>query len=363
MNSTTNRSVPPSLQMNMDQIINSPDSDGSKERLVVRHSSNDAIVAARPFNCQDISLPLADEKVSPKRKRKSPAVPWKKPKDMPKRPLSAYNLFFKNQRERLISEGLGFEVLAKTIAEKWKTLDDDVKAPFLRQAEEEKKVYESAVAKWRAEQQLKKAKEMQERIVEAPPLPETTRSDEPYPANWFQAGNHPVASAAEEIPPSYQYYEALQAQQQTNVSPHSVPQIINYPPGYFSAASYPQAVTSFSPFEQIPAPPTYYGDIHSIQQQEQIRLHNYILASQSAAGMPPRTDHRRAHMEFHNDQFALPRNSPLVNAVATAAGSAVHPDAASSSRPQNPLELEDWRTLRRTLDDDAVEFLKSMRFE
>ena len=71
---------------------------------------------------------------------------WKKPKDMPRRPLSAYNLFFKSERQRIVASiserpnprlgqsgkavGLGFAGLARDIASKWKVLDSAEKAVF-----------------------------------------------------------------------------------------------------------------------------------------------------------------------------------------------------------------------------------------
>mmetsp|Transcript_13047 Transcript_13047/g.19919 ORF Transcript_13047/g.19919 Transcript_13047/m.19919 type:complete len:357 (-) Transcript_13047:103-1173(-) len=113
---------------------------------------------------------LSDEMDKPqKRKRKTPKIRWKKPADMPKRPLSAYNYFFKHERERLMEEGIssgeidenatnkscgiGFTSLAKQIAAKWKTLDDQTKIVFQNEAMEDKKRYQKEVEIWKSKQQ------------------------------------------------------------------------------------------------------------------------------------------------------------------------------------------------------------------
>jgi hypothetical protein len=118
------------------------------------------------------SVAVQEETLSPKH--------WKKPKDMPRRPLSAYNLFFKSERERLIasihedctpdtrkgkSAGIGFAALAREIAKKWKSLGESDRVSYERQAEAEKQRYTDEISVWKksqkSEQRLKAQAESQ----------------------------------------------------------------------------------------------------------------------------------------------------------------------------------------------------------
>jgi hypothetical protein len=108
--------------------------------------------------------------------------PWRKPKDMPKRPLSAYNLFFADERKELLKSSqkdgiglavsrntfldtsgrqseshrqkLGFAGLARTVATKWKALGAEARFKYEQQAELEKSRYQAQMKKYN-EQRLK----------------------------------------------------------------------------------------------------------------------------------------------------------------------------------------------------------------
>lgn len=92
-------------------------------------------------------------KVAVKKGRKKKPKKWRKPEGMPKRPLSAYNIFFAEERQKLLEmrqkgSGIGFANLARTVAAKWKGLSKTEKEPFAQSAAKEQDKYKSAVEEW-----------------------------------------------------------------------------------------------------------------------------------------------------------------------------------------------------------------------
>lgn len=107
-------------------------------------------------------------------------VAWKKPKEYPRRPLSAYNLFFQHERQNLITirdqkaipfekkEGIGgFAGLARSIASKWKDLDENSRTLFDDKAKIDRARYKAEVKLWKSKHSLKKL----ETVVCSPSTP------------------------------------------------------------------------------------------------------------------------------------------------------------------------------------------------
>ena len=100
---------------------------------------------------------------------KKTKVAWKKPKEYPRRPLSAYNLFFQHERQNLITirdqkaipfekkKGIGgFAGLARSIASKWKDLDENSRTIFDDKAKIDRIRYKAEVKIWKSKHSLKK---------------------------------------------------------------------------------------------------------------------------------------------------------------------------------------------------------------
>lgn len=78
----------------------------------------------------------------------------KKPKDAPRRPLSAYNYFFKDERVRIITEDLpgtiGFHNMTKTIGTRWKALSEEERASYKERASVDKVRYRNEMDEYNA---------------------------------------------------------------------------------------------------------------------------------------------------------------------------------------------------------------------
>lgn len=90
-----------------------------------------------------------------------------KPKDFPKRPLSAYNIFFKETREKILADNEGkkdiaFQTMAKEIAARWKDLDPEERERVGSLAKEDMKRYREEVKSYEEEMVKRSRKERED---------------------------------------------------------------------------------------------------------------------------------------------------------------------------------------------------------
>jgi hypothetical protein len=110
-----------------------------------------------------------------KKRRKKRKKKWTKPEGKPKRPLSAYNIFFAKERIHMLGKDvptaeqealkkkvhckthgkISFAVMARTIGAKWKALGPNEKKFYEDRARVEKARYLAALTIWKEEQKNK----------------------------------------------------------------------------------------------------------------------------------------------------------------------------------------------------------------
>lgn len=128
------------------------------------------------------TIALKIEEKKSRRKKK-----WKKPKDKPSRPLSAYNFFFQSERSQMLGDDapsqelenlkkrvhckthgkIGFAEMAKAVGAKWKALEPEKRKEFEDLARKEKERYARELAVWKEVQKEKSSKVAQRRGLDA----------------------------------------------------------------------------------------------------------------------------------------------------------------------------------------------------
>lgn len=144
-----------------------------KRKILLVSEAFTAKSSVRDCVKEDEKASVVDEKKTRRKKK------WKKPKDKPNRPLSAYNLFFAEMRAKMLGDDaptpeqealkkrvhckthgkIGFAVMARTIGAHWKALAADKKKVFEDRASKEKLRYQIELASWKEAQKYKPEEE------------------------------------------------------------------------------------------------------------------------------------------------------------------------------------------------------------
>ena len=141
----------------MAAVTSSPEVEDSL--VSVENNEEQAIEDEKQDSSFDVDDKIGSQKPAAKVSKKKK---WKKPKDKPKRPLSAYNIFFRQERGNLLYTDpldsrkrvkIGFSALAKNIAAKWKQLEPEYRRIYEVQAEIEQLRYKSEVDEWKRNQE------------------------------------------------------------------------------------------------------------------------------------------------------------------------------------------------------------------
>eukprot|EP00537_Pseudo-nitzschia_pungens_P000340 CAMPEP_0172358460 /NCGR_PEP_ID=MMETSP1060-20121228/2778_1 /TAXON_ID=37318 /ORGANISM="Pseudo-nitzschia pungens, Strain cf. cingulata" /LENGTH=583 /DNA_ID=CAMNT_0013079687 /DNA_START=200 /DNA_END=1951 /DNA_ORIENTATION=+ len=154
-----------------DQHHPTKDKDSTKTNIPNAQAVAVAVAVAVPVPVPAVAInhTACDEEKKRRRKKKKK---WTKPEGKPKRPLSAYNIFFAEERILMLGKDvptaeqeaqkkkvhckthgkISFAVLARTIGTKWKALPPSERKTFEDRARAEKDRYLRELAVWKEEQ-------------------------------------------------------------------------------------------------------------------------------------------------------------------------------------------------------------------
>jgi HMG-box domain len=129
--------------------------DEDEESIAARKDEKKSTLDTVPMAAQQTAHAKASshtvKKLLPHRSKFTNKKKTKKPKDMPRRPLSAYNIFFRDERARILEHkemavkkegalGSGsslFSSLGKEVAKRWKMLKEKDRVEYTKMAEKE----------------------------------------------------------------------------------------------------------------------------------------------------------------------------------------------------------------------------------
>jgi len=144
----------------------------TKERDLVANPTPRLPLLGKTSPVNDPEKPTEKKGDDQKKRRKKRKKKWTKPEGKPKRPLSAYNIFFAQERILMLGKDvptaeqealkkkvhckthgkISFAVMARTIGAKWKSLGSNEKKVFEDKAREEKARYLAELAQWKESQ-------------------------------------------------------------------------------------------------------------------------------------------------------------------------------------------------------------------
>eukprot|EP00977_Amphora_coffeiformis_P020303 scaffold8050_cov180-Amphora_coffeaeformis.AAC.10 len=225
--------------------------------------------------------------------------------DRPKRPLSAYNMFFRDQREILLKSlpisrrqedirrghgKISFQDLAKVVGAKWRDVDPEEKSTYEKIAEEGRKKYRERMKEWKVQQKMKglpvvKPKKKLKKKVSSPSISREASSalctfgtlpcvdTDPLPMNNGTGGSRGTLNPPRHTP---SFPESFRGLEPRTVSSYSMANDL-----------YQDVPSAMAPYQNNSSSNWGYGgstEVHAFpQRQKQPAMGNYAAAATNAA--------------------------------------------------------------------------------